>query len=65
MQAVNKSRTGEVTKRHSVQKQALGPLRVWQAAEDSTSVLALQGDAEGLVKPLDDRAGRLASAASN
>ena len=29
MQAGNRSRTGEVTKKHSVEKQALGPLRVW------------------------------------
>ena len=65
MQAGNRRETGEVTKKHSVEKQALGPLRVSQTAEDGTSVLALQGNAEGLVKPLDNHAGRLASTASN
>ena len=65
MQAGNRRKTGEVTKKHSVEKQALGPLRVWQTAEDGTGVLALQGNAEGFVKPLGNHAGRLASTASN
>ena len=55
MQAGNRSRTGEVSKKHSVEKhEALGPLRVWQTAEDGTSVLALQSKAGRLVKPLDN-----------